>query len=149
MTTNLVEMNFMKDKVLLDTNLWVYLYSQNSQNKSVKVRELVNNNFTSIIISTQILGEFYNVMIKKKLKPKDEAKQIILEMVTNFTIVEIDVLKVITALDINSKYGYTYWDSLVLATALQQNCNILYSEDMQANQLIEQKTIIINPFVNN
>ncbi|HEY9864067.1 MAG TPA: PIN domain-containing protein [Candidatus Obscuribacterales bacterium] len=139
----------MKDKVLLDTNLWVYLYSQNSQNKSVKVRELVNNNFTSIIISTQILGEFYNVMIKKKLKPKDEAKQIILEMVTNFTIVEIDVLKVITALDINSKYGYTYWDSLVLATALQQNCNILYSEDMQANQLIEQKTIIINPFVNN
>lgn len=139
----------MKDKVLLDTNLWVYLYSQNSQNKSVKVRELVNNNFTSIIISTQILGEFYNVMTKKKLKPKDEGKQIILEMVTNFTIVEIDVLKVITALDINSKYGYTYWDSLVLATALQQNCNILYSEDMQANQLIEQKTIIINPFVNN
>lgn len=137
----------MKDKVLLDTNLWVYLYSQNSQNKSVKVRELVNNNFTSIIISTQILGEFYNVMTKKKLKPKDEGKQIILEMVTNFTIVEIDVLKVITALDINSKYGYTYWDSLVLATAIQQNCTILYSEDMQANQLIEQKTIIINPFL--
>lgn len=90
----------MKNKVLLDTNLWVYLYSQNSPNKSVKVRELVNNNFTSIIVSTQILGEFYNV-----------------------------------------------WDSLVLATALQQNCNILYSEDMQANQLIEQKTIIINPFL--
>ncbi|VXD22770.1 putative nucleic-acid-binding protein [Planktothrix serta PCC 8927] len=137
----------MKNKVLLDTNLWVYLYSQNSPNKSVKVRELVNNNFTSIIVSTQILGEFYNVMTKKKVKPKDEVKQIILEMVTNFTIVEIDVLKVITALDINSKYGYTYWDSLVLATALQQNCNILYSEDMQANQLIEQKTIIINPFL--
>ncbi|WP_144017662.1 PIN domain-containing protein [Planktothrix sp. PCC 11201] len=53
----------------------------------------------------------------------------------------------ITALDINSKYGYTYWDSLVLATALQHNCNILSSEDMQANQLIEQKTIIINPFL--
>lgn len=137
----------MKDKVLLDTNLWVYLYSQNSPNKSVKVRELLNNNFTSIIISTQILGEFYNVMTKKKLKPKDEVKQIILEMVTNFSIVEIDVLKVITALDINSKYGYTYWDSLVLATAIQQNCTILYSEDMQANQLIEQKTIIINPFL--
>lgn len=136
----------MKDKVLLDTNLWVYLYSH-SPNKSVKVRELVNNNFTSIIISTQILGEFYNVMTKKKLTAKNEVKQIILEMVTNFTIVEIDVLKVITALDINSKYIYTYWDSLVLATALQHNCNILSSEDMQANQLIEQKTIIINPFL--
>lgn len=121
----------MKDKVLLDTNIWVYLYAQNPPDKSVKVRELVNNNFTSIIISTQILGELYNVLTKKKLKPKDEAKQIVLEMVTNFTIVEIDVLKVMTALEINSTYGYTYWDSLVVATALQHNCEILYSEDMQ------------------
>jgi predicted nucleic acid-binding protein len=136
----------MKDKVLLDTNIWVYLYAKNPPDKSVKVRELVNNNFTSIIISTQILGELYNVLTKKKLKPKDEAKQIILEMVTNFTIVEIDVLKVMTALEINSTYGYTYWDRLVVATALQHNCDILYSEDMQANQLIEKKTRIVNPF---
>ena len=136
----------MTDKVLFDTNIWVYLYAKNLPDKSVKVRELVNNNFTSIIISTQILGEFYNVLTKKKLKSKDETKQIIQEMVTNFTIVEIDVLKVMAALEINSKYGYTYWDSLVVATALQHNCDILYSEDMQANQLIEKKTRIVNPF---
>jgi len=136
----------MTDKVLFDTNIWVYLYAQNLPDKSVKVRELVNNNFTSIIISTQILGEFYNVLTKKKLKSQDETKQIIQEMVTNFTIVEIDVLKVMAALEVNSKYGYTYWDSLVVATALQHNCDILYSEDMQANQLIENKTRIVNPF---
>ena len=102
----------MKGKVLLDTNIWVYLYAQNPPDKLVKVRDLVDNNFASIIVSTQVLGEFYNVITKKKLKLKDEAKQIILEMVTSFTIVEIDVLKVITALEINSTYGYTYWDSL-------------------------------------
>ncbi|MGL4501291.1 MAG: PIN domain-containing protein [Planktothrix sp.] len=92
------------------------------------------------------MGELYNVLTKKKLKPKNEAQQIILEMVKNFTIVEIDTLKVMTALEINVNYGYTYWDSLVIATALQHDCDILYSEDMQANQLIEQKTRIINPF---
>ncbi len=136
----------MKGKVLLDTNIWVYLYAQNLPDKSAKVRDLVESNFTSIIVSTQVLGEFYNVLTKKKLKPKDEAKQIILEIVTTFTIVEIDVLKVIKALEINSTYGYTYWDSLILATALQENCDVLYSEDMQANQLIESKTKIVNPF---
>jgi len=77
----------MKDKVLLDTNLWVYLYAKDPPDKSVKVRELVNHNFTAIIISTQILGELYNVLLKKKFTSKDEAKQIILEMVTNFPIV--------------------------------------------------------------
>ncbi len=67
-------------------------------------------------------------------------------MVTNFTVVEIDTLKVMAALEINLKYGYTYWDSLVIATALQHDCDSLYSEDMQANQLIDQKTRLINPF---
>lgn len=136
----------MKDKVLLDTNLWVYLYAKDPPDKSLKVRELVNHNFTAIIISTQILGELYNVLLKKKFTSKDEAKQIILEMATNFPIVEIDLLKVMTALEINSTYSYSYWDSLVVATALQHNCDILYSEDMQANQIIEKKTRIVNPF---
>jgi predicted nucleic acid-binding protein len=132
--------------ILLDTNIWVYLLGQNYPEKSSKAHKLVNDNFESIIISTQILGELYNVLTQKKLKPKDEAKAIILEMVKNFTIVEIDALKVMAALEINLNYGYTYWDSLVIATALQHECDSLYSEDMQANQLIEQKTRIINPF---
>lgn len=132
--------------ILLDTNIWVYLLGQSSLKKSAKAQKLVNDNFELIIISTQILGELYNVLTKKKLKPKDEAKQIILEMVKNFTIVEIDALKVLAALEINLNYGYTYWDSLVIATALQHDCDSLYSEDMQDNQLIEQKTRIINPF---
>lgn len=136
----------MTGKIFLDTNIWVYLYAQNLPDKSVKVRDLIESNFASIIVSTQVLGEFYHVLTRKNLKPKEEAKQIVLEIVASFTIVEIDVLKVIAALEINSTYGYTYWDSLIVATALQENCSILYSEDMQADQLIEKKTKIINPF---
>ena len=41
----------------------------------------------------------------------------------------------------------TYWDSLIVATALSSECSILYSEDMQHNQLIENKLRIINPFI--
>jgi predicted nucleic acid-binding protein len=42
---------------------------------------------------------------------------------------------------------YTYWDSLILATALLANCTIGYSEDMQHNQLVESQLRIVNPFV--
>jgi predicted nucleic acid-binding protein len=51
------------------------------------------------------------------------------------------------AMEVKRKYGYTYWDSLVLATALLHNCSILYSEDMQHSQLINTTLIIVNPFV--
>ncbi|APB35038.1 Putative nucleic-acid-binding protein, contains pilt domain [Gloeomargarita lithophora Alchichica-D10] len=50
-------------------------------------------------------------------------------------------------MEINIRYGYSYWDSLIIATALQSNCNILYSEDMQHDQLIEGKLRIINPLL--
>ena len=47
---------------------------------------------------------------------------------------------------IGEKYGYSYFDSLVLASALESHCDVLYSEDMQDGQLIESCLKIVNPF---
>jgi predicted nucleic acid-binding protein len=68
-------------------------------------------------------------------------------MTNTFPILEIDTPKVLQALEINARYGYSYWDSLIIAAALQNNCSILYSEDMQHNHLIEDKLRIINPLI--
>ncbi|MFM6846199.1 MAG: PIN domain-containing protein, partial [Dolichospermum sp.] len=59
----------------------------------------------------------------------------------------INITEVIQALEINAKYNYSYWDSLIIATALLSECSIIYSEDMHHNQLIENTVRIINPFV--
>lgn len=137
----------MKNKILLDTNIWVYLYAKFPLEKSNTSRIILLSNLDSIIISTQILGELYHVLTRKKIVSLVEAKTIVLELSSNFLVTEIDTIKVLQALDINSKYQYSYWDSLIIATALNQNCSIIYSEDMQHNQLIENKITIINPFI--
>lgn len=85
-------------------------------------------------------------MTRKKLVADNEAQEIILELVSTFTIAEIDTLKVIQALEIKSRYQYSYWDSLIIATALTLDCTILYSEDLHHDQLIAQKMRIVNPF---
>ncbi len=132
--------------VFLDTNLWVYLYSQSPQDKHQIVRDLVNAHFEEIIISTQIMGELYNVFVKKGFMTKQDAKEIILETMATFPTISIDTSIVVKALEINERYDYTYWDSLVLATALLNNCTLLFSEDMQNNQVLENKITIVNPF---
>ncbi|MDJ1177996.1 PIN domain-containing protein [Roseofilum sp. BLCC_M91] len=137
----------MSDKIFLDTNLWVYLYAKEPEIKYLKVKQVIEDNFESILVSTQILGELFNVLTRKKLVPDDEAQEIVLEVVSNFTIAEIDTLKVLQALDIKSRYQYSYWDSLIIATALILDCTILYSEDLHHDQIIEQKMKIINPFM--
>ena len=137
----------MSDKIFIDTNLWVYLYAKNPQDKYLKIREIVSENLQAIIVSTQILGELYHVLVRKNLTTKEEAKEIVLEIITTFTAIEIDTLKVLQAMDINSRYGYSYWDSLIISTALLADCSIIYSEDMHHNQLIENQTQIVNPYL--
>ncbi len=134
---------------LIDTNLWVYLYATATPEKHGPIQEFVANHFSEIVISTQILGELYHVLTRKKLKSEPEAKVVILEMVATFPVLEIDTLKVLQALDITTRYGYSYWDSLVIATALVGHCQAVYTEDMQHGQLIEDQLQIINPYYEN
>ncbi|SFO87434.1 PIN domain-containing protein [Hydrogenimonas thermophila] len=68
-------------------------------------------------------------------------------MVNNLEIVSFSLDTQIKAIDIKEKYKLQYYDSLILATALENGCNILYSEDMQHNQIIENQLKIINPFI--
>jgi predicted nucleic acid-binding protein len=44
------------------------------------------------------------------------------------------------------KYRFSYWDSLILAAALESTCSFVYSEDLQDGQRIENRLTVINPF---
>jgi predicted nucleic acid-binding protein len=136
----------MSDRIFLDTNLWVYFFSKDPAEKSERVQTIVEAHTETLLISTQVLGELYNVLTRKKLSPKSVVEAIVLNLVANFTVLDINTPKVTQALEIASRYGYTYWDSLIVSTALLSECSILYSEDMQHTQLIDHKTRIINPF---
>jgi len=133
-------------KIFMDTNLWVYLYAKSPQTKSQQVKQIVKDNFRNIVVSTQVLGELYHVLTRKGFQTKEEAKEIIIKTIATFPVSEISTLNVVKALDIHHQYQYSYWDSLLIATALLNSFPLLYSEEMQHNQLIENKVRIINPF---
>ncbi|WP_416670574.1 PIN domain-containing protein [Egbenema bharatensis] len=137
----------MSDKVFFDTNIWIYFYSKMPVEKFQKIQELLVDPERLVEVSTQVLGELFHVLTRKKITSTSEANTIILELVNASQILEIDTPKVFQAIEIHSRYGYTYWDSLIIATALSSDCTTLYSEDMQHNQLLENKLRIINPFI--
>jgi predicted nucleic acid-binding protein len=134
----------MKGKVFVDTNLWVYLYSDKP--KADRVRSLLDKHFAELIISTQVLGELFNVLVKKGFKSKEKAQEIISDLVENFRVIEIDKSFVLKGIEISIEYGYSYWDSLIIASALENDCSTLFTEDMHHGQLIERKLKISDPF---
>jgi predicted nucleic acid-binding protein len=134
----------MRSKVFVDTNLWVYLYSDNPKGKIVK--DLIDLYFCNIVISVQVLGEFFNVLVRKIGKQKEEAKEMVINLLETFEVVKINESSVLKAMEISIRYNFSYWDSLIVASALENNCSILYTEDMQDGQVIEESLKIVNPF---
>lgn len=137
----------MSDNVFLDTNLWIYFFTKDSLNKAERIADLINIHLPSLLISTQVLGELYNVLTRKRIFSNTEAQAIVSGLANRTLVLDIDTDKVLQAMEINIRYGYLYWDSLIIATALQSNCGTLYPEDMQHDQLIESKLRIINPLI--
>ncbi len=137
----------MTAKAFLDTNLWIYAYAKNPVEKHQTVERLINQSSHHIHISAQVLGEIFNVLTKKKLTSQADAASIVSEIINDFTVLEINALSVTQAMAINQRYGYTYWDSLILAAALLNDGAIVYSQDMQHNQLIDSQLRRLNPFL--
>lgn len=138
----------MTDKIFLNTNLWIYLFAGETE-KQKCISQLIDKNFNNIFLSAQVLSELFNVLTRKKIAEPEKARQIVYRVSEEFPVSVIDKEIVKQAVDLNLYYHYSYWDSLIIAAALEVNCNILYTEDFQHNQLIEKKLKIINPFKEN
>lgn len=67
----------MSDNIFLDTNLWIYFFSKDPQNKVERVTDIVNAQLPSVIISTQVLGELYNILTRKRIFSNLEAQSIV------------------------------------------------------------------------
>jgi predicted nucleic acid-binding protein len=137
----------MKDnRVFLDTNIMLYAYSNSEEDKQQVSRQIVKNNYT--IISTQVLQEIANILNKKFKLDYLVIKETLMECVyDNNEVYTNKQQTVFMACDISKRYKYSFYDSLIIATALDSSCKILYSEDLQHNQTIENKLTIINPFI--
>lgn len=140
----------MTARAFFDTNIWIYLFNQESFEKHQKVKELIAKHSpdSSLLISTQVLGEVFNVLTRKTSYSRQQSQEAIRDLDQTFSpIVPIDTATVFKALEINDRYSFSYWDSLILATALLNNCETLYSEDMQHTMVIFDQLRIKNPFV--
>jgi predicted nucleic acid-binding protein len=136
----------MNDKVFIDTNVLIYLYSDSERDKQGIARKLVFETNLDISISTQVIGEFSNILYRKYGYSLDIIKEAVDDFKNNFKIVVISVKTIERSFEIMKVYGYSYWDSVIIAPALEYKCPILYSEDLQHNQKIEENLRIVNPF---
>jgi predicted nucleic acid-binding protein len=137
----------MTEKVFIDTNIFIYAYTGDYELKNKVSCDLLRENVRkeNIVVSTQIINEFYSVMAKYNYSHK-QIESYLMEIAEQVEVSSLNLKIIEICLLVKEKYCYSWWDSLVLTSTLEANCNILYSEDMQHGQIIENTLKIVNPF---
>ncbi|MFA6569334.1 MAG: PIN domain-containing protein [Victivallales bacterium] len=136
----------MRDKIFIDTNLLIY-YISDDITKKTSVKNFLFGD-VQLVISTQVISEFISVCIKKLKITKADAVAYSKDFMDIFITEAVSSETLKTAFAIMEKYGYSIWDSMIIASALDAKCNLLYSEDMQHGQVIDKLLTIKNPFKN-
>ena len=85
-------------------------------------------------------------MYRKFNVPREKLQIIGSKFLNRFEMTLISAKTIEKALNIFVVYKFSYWDSLIVASALESGCSILYTEDMQDGQVIEGRLKIVNPF---
>jgi predicted nucleic acid-binding protein len=133
------------DRAYVDANIFIYLYSDTEPEKRARVLESINKYDRTI--STQVLNEFCNVCLRRMNKPKQVVEASVREILATCKLVGISEITVYKALYLHDKYGFSYYDCLMIASALETGCRFLLSEDMAGGQIIEDRLTIKNIFV--
>jgi predicted nucleic acid-binding protein len=137
-----------ENRVFIDTNVFVYakLKPVKNDGKHREAVRLLKEIDVDVIISIQVVNEFSSSLLKHKIDDK-VIRSAIHELADGCTICPVFFKTTENAWEIRERYGFSYWDSLIISSALENQCDKLFTEDLQHEQVIEDRLTIINPFV--
>ena len=138
----------MKDKFFIDTNIFIYSFDLHNSDKRTISENLIKAALKGNgAISFQVVQEFLNVATKKfqGAMTNVEAQKYLSKVLFTLCHVFPTERLYIQALEIKNRWKFSFYDSLIISAALEADCKVLYSEDLQHNQQIRDLTII-NPY---
>jgi predicted nucleic acid-binding protein len=133
----------MNGRTFFDTNVLIYAAVKDDP-RSERAEQLL---VVEGVISVQVLNEFVSVARRKYQMPWNGVRvalQWIRFLCPDVVPIEIETHEV--AVRIAEQYGYRIYDSLIIASALEAKCGVLYSEDLRDGQIIGKELTIRNPF---
>lgn len=137
-------MKSMSDKITLDSNILIYAFADHDDYRKNIAKEIISK---CNIISIQAANETAYVLLRKFNLPKEQLEQVINFLKEQFIISSLNVNTLDQTLMLCKKYNFSFWDGMMIAAALDNHCSIMYTEDLNHNQLIENRLKIINPFI--
>jgi predicted nucleic acid-binding protein len=135
------------DLCFVDSNVWLYIFLPGQDVEKAQIaKELVEQKHGQIVISTQIVNEVVNTVLRHAVMNEAEIRELIGRFYARYVVKQITEPMQLYASQLREGYSLSHWDSLIVATALQSGPTLLYSEDMQDGLVVDKQLTITNPF---
>ena len=139
----------MSDRFFLDTNIFVYSFDESAPEKARRAFDLIRRAIEKRqgIVSYQVVQEFFNVALRRFDEPMSstDAEQYLSTTFQPLLRVQSSHDLYSRALRLAARYSLSWYDSLIVASAIEGRCGVLYSEDFQHGQRFNELRIE-NPF---
>jgi predicted nucleic acid-binding protein len=127
----------------IDSNVVLYSLSTDEPKQRRALELLASGG----LISTQVLGEVANVMRRKLGYDLPAIRDVLLRLIADCRLHPLSAATVLRALDIAQRFGFSYYDSLIVAAAQEAGSDTVYSEDLQHGQVVGPGLTVVNPFL--
>lgn len=133
-------------RAFFDTNVVVYAYDVHAGPKRERAMALMEAHVrsASLVLSTQVLIEAYNTFRRAALLAPEVALGVI-EALADEQVVSTDAALVVRAIELAQRHQLSHWDALIVQAAMDANCAVLFSEDLQAGMRFGE-VAVVNPF---
>lgn len=137
----------MTDRSFVDTNVWVYAVDRDEPAKQAVARALLApSDDADLVVSTQVLGEFYVTVTRKLAAPVEPARaRQLVDRMRRLPVASLDADHVAEAIAGSQEWGISYWDALIVVAAAASGCGRLLSEDL-ADGATYGRVRVENPF---
>ena len=129
--------------IAADSNILLYLHDKSDKIKRDIAKNILSDNPK---VSTQVISEFINVARRQLDLSKPDIVTYCADLLKDCEVIPVSCDTLINAAGLIRKYDFQIFDSIIVASALEAGCTVLYSEDMQHGLVIDTLTIV-NPFI--
>jgi len=132
--------------VFVDTNVWVYAHLRVAGDKRHDRALALVQRSPGMVISPQVVAEYYSVMLKNG---RDDAwiQANLKAMFARTRLQPASADVVATALELRNRYAFSFWDCQIVSAAIQAQCTVLWTEDLQHGQVVAGALRVVNPLL--
>jgi len=134
------------DRAFVDTNVWLYAFvgGQDAE-KTAAAASLLQR--VAIAVSPQVINEVCVNLVRKANFAEPDVSELINSFFARCLVIPQDEDCLLSASDLRGRYSLSFWDSLIVASAIRSRAAILFSEDLQHGLTVDGGLRIVNPFL--